>query len=220
MSSDLLTKISEQLADGVSIDWAAARLALSPELVSQLQQIQALAAGFEGLRPGSERPLANADVANCERLAARYLPILKQWAQTRFPSSIGASAQAHDLVTKTLLVTLDCLPPMLEEHEGALLIYLRAELLKAFALQQLSDDGIHEPNNAGLSAPLALDDCADYEGALQKLSPIQREAIILKFEFGMNFAEIAAALERPNAQVVQSLLARALVAMAPTLGEN
>jgi len=215
MGADLLTKISEQLADGATVDWKAAQLQLAPELVAQLQQIQALAAGFEGIRPGSRLLASSAEALRHDRLAARFLPILRSWANCRFPAQMQAHTQtpaqtpaqaqgaSPDLVKKTLLTTLARVPRTLDQSEGALLIYLRAELIRALAAQSSGD-----PEN----------DAADYEEALQKLSAIQREAVVLKFEFGMNFAEIAAALERPNAMAAQSLVARALMAMASILG--
>jgi len=215
MGADLLTKISEQLADGATVDWKAAQLQLAPELVAQLQQIQALAAGFEGIRPGSRLLASSAEALRHDRLAARFLPILRSWANCRFPAQMQAHTQtpaqtpaqaqgaSPDLVKKTLLTTLARVPRTLDQSEGALLIYLRAELIRALAAQSSGD-----PEN----------DAADYEEALQKLPAIQREAVVLKFEFGMNFAEIAAALERPNAMAAQSLVARALMAMASILG--
>jgi len=231
MGADLLTKISEQLADGATVDWKAAQLQLAPELVAQLQQIQALAAGFEGIRPGSRLLASSVEALRHDQLAARFLPILRSWANCRFPAQMQAHTQtpaqapapapapaqaqaqapaqaqaqgaSPDLVKKTLLTTLARVPRTLDQSEGALLIYLRAELIRALAAQSSGD-----PEN----------DAADYEEALQKLSAIQREAVVLKFEFGMNFAEIAAALERPNAMAAQSLVARALMAMASILG--
>ncbi len=215
MGADLLTKISEQLADGATVDWKAAQLQLAPELVAQLQQIQALAAGFEGIRPGSRLLASSAEALRHDPLAARFLPILRCWANCRFPAQMQAHTQtpaqaqaqaqgaSPDLVKKTLLTTLARVPRTLDQSEGALLIYLRAELIRALAAQSSGD-----PEN----------DAADYEEALQKLSAIQREAVVLKFEFGMNFAEIAAALERPNAMAAQNLVARALMAMASILG--
>jgi DNA-directed RNA polymerase specialized sigma24 family protein len=58
---------------------------------------------------------------------------------------------------------------------------------------------------------------AEYEKALSTLNPDYREAILLRFEFGLSFAEIAQATERPTADAARMVLKRALQALAELL---
>ena len=71
--------------------------------------------------------------------------------------------------------------------------------------------------DAELSKRLDTDRWLDYEQALARLSPEQREAVILRLEFGMGWAEIAAATERASADAARMLVSRALVELAREL---
>mgnify|MGYP003408475413 CR=1 FL=1 len=52
---------------------------------------------------------------------------------------------------------------------------------------------------------------------LAQLPPKLREAVILRLEFGMGWAEIAAATERASADAARMLVSRALVELAREL---
>ncbi|HQX26032.1 MAG TPA: sigma-70 family RNA polymerase sigma factor, partial [Pseudomonadota bacterium] len=113
-------------------------------------------------------------------------------------------------------------------HEGALLAYLRTSLMNAIRQEirrTTRHGGAHEPLpedsvwplDAELSKRLDTDRWLDYEQALARLSPEQREAVILRLEFGMGWAEIAAATERASADAARMLVSRALVELAREL---
>ncbi|MBK8123620.1 MAG: hypothetical protein IPK54_08745 [Dokdonella sp.] len=58
------------------------------------------------------------------------------------------------------------------------------------------------------------DQWLDYENALGKLPEIKREAVLLRLEFGMSYAEIASALDRPSEAAASMMVSRALVDLA------
>jgi RNA polymerase sigma-70 factor (ECF subfamily) len=58
-----------------------------------------------------------------------------------------------------------------------------------------------------------------YERGLARLVPDQREAVLLRLEFGYSHAEIAEALGRPSADAARMVVARALVSLAEAIDE-
>lgn len=167
------------------------------------------------------------DAAARERLVGRYLPLLRRWARGRLPTRARDLNDTADLVQITLLSALNQIGRFKPRREGAFLAYLRVSLMNSvrMELRRISRQGRVEPLTdeplplpEDLARQLGIDDLLDYEAALAKLSPLRREAVVLRFEFGMSFAEIAAALERPSAGAAHMLVARALVDLARALG--
>ncbi|WP_291143431.1 sigma factor-like helix-turn-helix DNA-binding protein [Dokdonella sp.] len=109
-------------------------------------------------------------------------------------------------------------------HEGALLAYLRTTLLNAIRgeIRRVGRAGVVEslPKDSGMvgaETPLPRPDSdqwLDYENALAKLPEIKREAVLLRLEFGMSYAEIASALDRPSEAAASMMVSRALVDLA------
>lgn len=168
------------------------------------------------------------DSAARERLVALYLPMLRRWARGRLPAQARDLCDTHDLVQVTLMSALNQIEHFRPQREGAFLAYLRTALMNAvrMELRRVQRRGEHlDLEGAGAQLDAALpttqdpDRLLDYETALARLKPLQREAVILRFEFGMDFAEIAASLQRPSAAAAHMLVARALVALAEELGE-
>jgi RNA polymerase sigma-70 factor (ECF subfamily) len=58
-----------------------------------------------------------------------------------------------------------------------------------------------------------------YEVELLNLLPDQREAVILRCEFGLSYAEIAEAMGRPTSNAARMLVVRALAQLAERLGD-
>ena len=59
-----------------------------------------------------------------------------------------------------------------------------------------------------------------YEAELMQLLPDQREAVILRFEFGLGYAELAEAMGRPSPNAARMLVVRALAQLAQRLGDD
>jgi RNA polymerase sigma-70 factor (ECF subfamily) len=167
------------------------------------------------------------DAAARERLVGRYLPLLRRWARGRLPARARDLNDTNDLVQITLLSALNGIERFKPRREGAFLAYLRTSLMNNLRMElrrvgrhgvgeALADDVGVAP--AALAHALGIDDLIDYEAALAKLAPLRREAVILRFEFGLSFAEIAAALERPTAAAAHMLVSRAVVDLARELG--
>ena len=169
------------------------------------------------------------DAAARDRLMARYLPLLQRWARGRLPRRARDLNDTNDMVQMTLMAALRNVERFEPRREGAFLSYLRTSLMNQVRMElrrvgrqgaghneDVQDDALELPG--GLAAALGMDDLLDYEAALAQLPPLRREAVILRFEFGMSFAEIAEALERPSSAAAHMLVSRAILALAKAMG--
>jgi RNA polymerase sigma-70 factor (ECF subfamily) len=166
------------------------------------------------------------DEAARERLCALYLPMLMRWAHGRLPPQARGLAETCDLVQATLIQALAQLGRFESRHEGAFLAYLRTALLNN--LRNEIRRGTRHPSAGGdvdadfsdrssLAEFAGRDALLDYEKALATLAPEQREAVILRVEFGFSYAETAAALDKPSADAARVFVARALEKLAGAL---
>ena len=167
---------------------------------------------------------ARGDPRAREVLCARFMPILRRWAHGRLPGRARSLADTDDLVQVTLVRALNHLEEFEPRREGAFLAYLRTILLNAMRdeirratrrpehLPLFDDDGASLPSE--LERLLGRERLAMYERALAEITEGQREAVILRLEFGYTYPEIAAALGKSNADAARMTVARALVAMA------
>jgi RNA polymerase sigma factor (sigma-70 family) len=166
------------------------------------------------------------DLTARERLVARYLPMLRAWARGRLPHSARDLNDTQDLVQITLISALQQIDQFEAKHEGAFLAYLRTCLMNSIRMEirRVGRRGVGEELDelalpgSELSKRLGIEAAIDYERALGKLSPTRRESVILRFEFGMSFAEIAAAMEQPSANAAHMMVSRALLDLARELG--
>lgn len=161
------------------------------------------------------------DLAARDVLMRRYLPILTGWARGRLPSYARDLAQTDDLVQDTLRAALNHLDEFELRREGAFLAYLRRSLLNRVRdeirrvrrgpLREAMDDGVADKRRSVVEEAIGRETLERYEAALGELSEEQREAVILRLEFGYTYPQIAAAMGKPTANAARMVVARALV---------
>lgn len=184
--------------------------------MADFEQIESTASLLARVREG--------DQGAREQLCAQYLPILTRWAHGRLPGYARDLAETSDLVQVTLVKALAQVEAFQPQREGAFLAYLRTALLNAVRSEIRRSLGHGKPVdvaaadlNAAADSTLSHDTGAelliDYERALSELSSEWREAVILRLEFGFNYEEMAAAMERPSANAARMLAHRALAAL-------
>jgi len=156
-------------------------------------------------------------------LLDRCLPRLRRWARGRVPSSVRGLADTDDLVQTTVLRTLDRISNVAPGPTGSFLAYMRQVLLNAIRdeirRQQrrphhaaIGDDTGEVADVGGpVSDPTVV---AAYERALAEVTREQRDAIVLRVEFGMTFQEIADELGLPSANAARMRVSRGLVELA------
>ncbi|MCB1560203.1 MAG: sigma-70 family RNA polymerase sigma factor [Xanthomonadales bacterium] len=183
--------------------------AMSQPLESTATLLAHVRAGDEGAR---------------ERLCATYLPMLRRWASGRLPAQARDLAETDDMVQITLMRALNRIDEFQPRHEGAFLAYLRqimlnnirAEIRRVASLPPRSELVQEPPANAPeLADQMAqLQLMEQYEAALEQLGESQREAVMLRVEFGFSYAEIAQALNIPSANAARMCVCRALEKLA------
>ena len=169
------------------------------------------------------------DPAAREQLLARYLPILRAWAHGRLPINARGFADTDDVVQVTLLRALRRLDKFAYRHEGAFLSYLRQGALNTMR-QEIRrarrrptgelDDDIADDSVSVVERAIGHEALERYEAELIRLSPDQREAVILRLEFGLGYAEIAEAVGRPSPNAARMQVVRALAQLAQALGDD
>ena len=170
------------------------------------------------------------DGAARERLIARFLPVLRAWAHGRLPSNARGLADTDDVVQVTLVRALNHLERFEYRHEGALLAYLRHGVLNAIRQEirrarrrpsgEAIDESIADRGASVVEQAVGHETLERYETALMDLTPDQREAAMLRLEFGLSFPEIAEAMGRTSANAARMLVVRALVHLAKRMGDD
>ncbi len=136
-------------------------------------------------------------------LVARVEPLLRRFARGRLPGRLRSQEDTADLIQLTWLRVLDKLETIDVTEPGAFFAYLRTTLINALreSLRRQSRSPVHPggSHELGEDPALASDEVAQadwlaWEQALAKLPPEQRGIVLMRFEFGMSFVEIAAEL--------------------------
>lgn len=165
-----------------------------------------------------------------ERLVARFLPLLRRWAHGRLPGHARSLADTDDLVQVSLLRALDHVDGFEARREGAFLAYLRRILLNAVrdeirrSARRPTDDvdavELSAPGPSLLEEQVGRDTLEAYEAALTRLTEAQREAVIMRLEFGYSYPQIADAMGRTTPNAARMLVARALVQLAEEMDDH
>ena len=134
------------------------------------------------------------DQAAIERLFARHLKPLQRWASGRLPRWARDLADTDDLVQDALLQTFKRIEDFEPRRVGALQAYLRQAVLnrlrdelrrKARRPDTTDLDGLEDVTaRSPLEEAIGRQAIEDYEEALGRLRPEEREAIIARVEIG------------------------------------
>jgi RNA polymerase sigma factor (sigma-70 family) len=165
-----------------------------------------------------------------DRLITRCLPPLRRWARGRLPSAARGALDTQDLVQDTILNSLRRLDHFDSRHEGAFQAYLRQAVLNRIrdearrfsrrpAPTELTD--AYESDSASpLDIAIGREGVARYEAALQRLRPVDREAIIGRLELQHDYQELATILGKPNANAARVAVTRALARLMEQFDES
>jgi RNA polymerase sigma-70 factor (ECF subfamily) len=164
------------------------------------------------------------------RLYARYLPVLTRWARGRIPASIRGLATTDDVVQNTLLGALRGVREFEPRHDGAFFAWLRRildnKIRDLIRRAQVRPSGsppgeeIVDRSPSPLERAIGTEKLRAYERALEALPEGQAEAVIMRVEFGMTYAEIAEELESPSANATRMMISRALMRMAEAMDDR
>ena len=165
-----------------------------------------------------------------ERLFARHLKPLQRWASGRLPKWARDLADTEDLVQETLLQTFKRIGEFEPRRVGALQAYLRQavlnrlrdELRRKARQPNVTDlDGLEDVSaRSPLEQAIGREAVEDYEEALGRLRPEEREAIIARIEIGYTYDELADALGKPSADAARKTARRALLRLAEEMNRG
>lgn len=165
-----------------------------------------------------------------ERLFARHLKPLQRWASGRLPKWARGLTDTDDLVQETLLHTFKRIEHFEPRRVGALQAYLRQAVLNRLRDELRRNarrtdvaglDGLEDVTaRSPLEQAIGRQGVEDYEEALGRLRPEEREAIIARVEIGYTYAELAEALGKPSAEAARKAARRALLRLAEEMNRG
>ena len=162
------------------------------------------------------------DASARETLVRRVEPLLQRFAQGRVPQLLRHEQDTGDLIQLTWTRVLGRLDAVETNAPGDFFAYLRTVLINALreALRRRGASPVVAGSDVGEAAAAMLpaqhvdpDDWIAYEQSLARLAPEHRALVLMRFEFGMSFAEIAADLGE-TVDGVRMKLNRAIARMA------
>lgn len=167
------------------------------------------------------------DAGARDTLLRRYLPILRRMAHGRLPHSARSFTDTDDLVQVTLLSALSHVEQFEPRRSGAFHAYLRQILsnkvvdvvrhLRRTPEHESLPETIADEEQSPLRDLLGKEKFAAYEAALAALSPVQREAVIMRVEMGFTYPEIAMEIGSPSPNAARMLIQRALLTMTKAM---
>ena len=154
------------------------------------------------------------------RLFDRQVPLLRRWASGRLPRWARDIADTSDLVQESVFETFKRIESFEPRGEGALQAYLRQALVNrlrnhlrrvASRPQQTElESAVPDDAASPLEAAIGRQTLERYEAGLDRLKPEERDAIVSRIEFGMTYAEVAVALDKPSADAARMAVVRAI----------
>jgi RNA polymerase sigma factor (sigma-70 family) len=166
----------------------------------------------------------NGDDHALEVLFHRHLGPLQRWARGRLPNWARDLADTDDLVQDALLRTFRHLDGFDPRGVGALQAYLRQAIVNRVR-DELRRKGrrpdltnLEDLEQTAEASPyeevIGRETLEQYEAALQRVRPEEREAIVARVEMGYSYEELAQVLGKPTADAARKAAQRALVRLA------
>jgi RNA polymerase sigma-70 factor (ECF subfamily) len=159
------------------------------------------------------------------RLYHRYLPRLRRWAHRRLPPGARGMLETADLVQSTFAHILENIDSFQPQWAGAFHAYVRRALKNRIAdeirraarrpaPEALEGSGPMDAAPSPLEQAIGRENLERYEGAFQRLDPVDQQAILLRIEMGFSYAEVAKELGKPSPDAARMAVKRALVRLS------
>ena len=169
------------------------------------------------------------DAAAREQLVRRFLPALRRWAHRRLPRWARDLRETDELVHDTFLRALNHVDTFEARRRGAFFAYLTRitrnlvtdEIRRSRrrpAREELGAD-LEAGDRSPLETAIGSETVADYEAALDRLPPRQREAVVLSIELCLSWEQVAEVLGC-NPKAARMRVKRALVRLAREMSRN
>jgi RNA polymerase sigma-70 factor, ECF subfamily len=164
------------------------------------------------------------DHAAVEQLFSRYSGRLRGWAHGRLPAYARTYGDTQDLVQDTMIQVFKSLDRFQPQHAGAFLAFVRRTLHNKLIdrIRAARSRGPLEPFDGEQASPepspfeeaVAAQLLDRYEQGLERLKPEYQEAIVVRIELGLPWAEVKDVLNKPSIPAAQMAVHRAILALA------
>lgn len=165
-----------------------------------------------------------------ERLLGRYLLPLRRWARGRLPLWARDMSDTQDLVQDAVLSVMRHLSDFDPKGPGALHAYLRAAVMNRIRdeLRRASrrpaptelDEDIRSGSDSPLETAMGKEAHDRYEAGLAVLRDDERELIIGRVEWGLDYGELAKALSKPSPDAARVATRRAVLKLAEVMNRH
>jgi RNA polymerase sigma-70 factor, ECF subfamily len=164
-------------------------------------------------------------------LLARALPALRQWTRGRLPSYARAGFDTEDVVQDAVVNTLKRNARFEHRTVAGLRAYLRTAVINrirdlirgsrrrgiAVELEEHGEENLVAADASPLERAILRERLDEFLGALQRLRPVDRQAIVWRVELGYSIEEIARRLGKSDAAAAMTV-SRALAKLAAEMG--
>ena len=169
------------------------------------------------------------DTAAQERLLARYRPRIYRWASGRIPGYARDFTDTEDLVQLAMMGLVKNLTSFDYRGEWALQAYLRRAVLNEVRKQIRRKQRV--PHVEGVLEELETSELCPYEAAvgrevfarynqaLERLTPLEQEAVVAWVEMGCSHREIMVLTEKKSVDAARMFVTRALEKLARDMAD-
>lgn len=164
-----------------------------------------------------------------ERLLARYRPRIYRWASGRIPGYARDFTDTEDLVQLAMMGLVKNLDTFDYRGEWALQAYLRRAVLnevrKQIRRRQRTPqiEGVAEDLETAELCPyetaVGREVFARYNQALERLTPLEQEAVVAWVEMGCSHREIMLLTEKSSVDAARMFVTRALEKLARDMAD-
>jgi RNA polymerase sigma-70 factor (ECF subfamily) len=164
--------------------------------------------------------LREGEDAALDALLSRLLPRLRRWAHGRLPRAARGMLDTGDIVQTVAARAVRHFATLDVPHSSALGYYLRQAIANEIATHWRRADRRVFETTAGPSLPaddtspldrlIGVERLERYEAALQRLDPMDREAIVGRFELAYDYDDLARYLGKPSAGAARVAVHRAV----------
>lgn len=155
-----------------------------------------------------------------EALLARLLPRLRRWAHGRLPRAARGMLDTGDVVQTVAARAIRHFATLDVPHSAALAYYLRQAIANEIAshwrradravFQTTAGPSLAAADTSPLDRLIGVERLHRYESALARLEPIDREAIVGRFELAYDYDDLARYLGKPSAGAARVAVHRAV----------
>lgn len=160
--------------------------------------------------------LRSGDLVASEKLFSLYQPALLRWAHGRIPNQAKNYLETLDLVQETMVSALNSKEKIRADSAGAFFCYLRAIFINQLKQELRKNQGFQLALTTRFTQFEKLSYEEDYHGliaydqAIDRLSQAEKEAVIMRVEFGLSHQEIADLTGRDSPDAARMFIKRAL----------